>query len=405
MHASRYAAKHGKYAALYSIFCTHFLQNTQVFFSRDWLALVELSFRNFLAKAIQHLPLPTLLRFDSDRLQRTSLQKQVERLQTEIAGLRHQPPAPSKSKTAASPQQNPHRQQPQAGSAQPGAEAAVKDPVQERARPIKDDKASAPSTAPQAPSHGQHYFSEASKPNSASEASQLVQVDGHSKQDSASPADETAAERSAAKSLEQLESHIQPGWSASLTSLASSVLADSGAEAPPNQNAAVGEIFNLDTDVSSPRIVREQTQVSIQADSPHASLESAPPLPCRLPYGRSQVQGKPSNGKLQPTARLQPQKNEAEQDNFGRELAQHGTKAAISTGQPGSASELASRQESARGQPQAAVEQLASHDQGITCCSFSPSGQNLATASSDGVVRISAPASLQVCLLECTAQQ
>ena len=50
----------------------------QVFFSKEWLALVEASFRNFLAEAIQHLPLPTLLRFDTDRLQRQSLQKQVD---------------------------------------------------------------------------------------------------------------------------------------------------------------------------------------------------------------------------------------------------------------------------------------------------------------------------------------
>ena len=371
------------------------------------MALVELSFRDFLAEAIQHLPLPTLLRFDSDRLQRNSLQKQVERLQTEIAGLQHQPPAPSKNNTAASPRQGPqHRQQPQAGSAQPGTEQSIKNPGQQRSRPTKDDKASAPPTVPRAPLQRQHHSSDASKPTSASEVSQWVQVDGHSRQDLALPADETAAESSAAKShLKQAESQIQPSWSASFTSLASGVLADSGSETMSNPHTAADETLHFDTDASSPKPVPEQTQVPGQAGSSQANLEAAPSLSSRLPSEGSQGQRKPSNGRVQLATRFQPQTNEAEQDSFGRELAEHGSEAAILASQPGSAPETASRQESTRGQSQAAVEQLTSHDQGITCCSFSPSGQNLATASSDGVVRISAPASLQVCLLECTAHQ
>ncbi|KAL0054014.1 hypothetical protein WJX82_002400 [Trebouxia sp. C0006] len=94
----------------------------QVFFTKEWLTLVEASFRNFLAEAIQHLPPPALLRFDTDRLQRSALQKQVDSLQTENAGLRqqlavcgsspastmhHQPEAASKSVQPATPiQQN-----------------------------------------------------------------------------------------------------------------------------------------------------------------------------------------------------------------------------------------------------------------------------------------------------------
>lgn len=58
-----------------------------MYFSKDWGALVETSFRNFLREVVAQLPLPTLLRFNADRLRRQSLQRNAERLTAENAAL------------------------------------------------------------------------------------------------------------------------------------------------------------------------------------------------------------------------------------------------------------------------------------------------------------------------------
>jgi hypothetical protein len=57
----------------------------QVYFSADWAALVETSFRNFLSEVVSRLPLPAVLRFNADRRQRLALQAAVERLTLEAA--------------------------------------------------------------------------------------------------------------------------------------------------------------------------------------------------------------------------------------------------------------------------------------------------------------------------------
>jgi hypothetical protein len=49
---------------------------------------VEASLRNFLAEVVQQLPLPAILRFDTDRRLRVSLQRQCKQLQKENAELR-----------------------------------------------------------------------------------------------------------------------------------------------------------------------------------------------------------------------------------------------------------------------------------------------------------------------------
>ncbi len=59
----------------------------QVFFTKEWAQLVETSFRNFIAEVIQKLPLPAVLRFDTDRRLRVSLQHQCRQLQKEKARL------------------------------------------------------------------------------------------------------------------------------------------------------------------------------------------------------------------------------------------------------------------------------------------------------------------------------
>lgn len=49
---------------------------------------MEASFRNFLAEVLQQLPLPAVLRFDSDRRMRLSMQQQCKQLQKENAELK-----------------------------------------------------------------------------------------------------------------------------------------------------------------------------------------------------------------------------------------------------------------------------------------------------------------------------
>ena len=42
----------------------------QIYFTKPWKQLVEASFRNYMAEAVQQLPLPAILRFNADRKQR-----------------------------------------------------------------------------------------------------------------------------------------------------------------------------------------------------------------------------------------------------------------------------------------------------------------------------------------------
>lgn len=49
---------------------------------------MEASFRNFLAEAIEQLPLPAVLRFDADRQQRLELQEQCSSLRKQNVQLK-----------------------------------------------------------------------------------------------------------------------------------------------------------------------------------------------------------------------------------------------------------------------------------------------------------------------------
>lgn len=51
--------------------------SSQVYFSPEWASLLETSFRNFLAGVMRCLPLPAVLRFNTDRRLRLALQQQV----------------------------------------------------------------------------------------------------------------------------------------------------------------------------------------------------------------------------------------------------------------------------------------------------------------------------------------
>ena len=64
----------------------------QVYFTKPWRQLLEMSFRNFMTEAFQKLPLPAVLRFDTDRrirqVSRSILKETISRLSPKIAQLR-----------------------------------------------------------------------------------------------------------------------------------------------------------------------------------------------------------------------------------------------------------------------------------------------------------------------------
>ena len=57
---------------------------------------MEASFRNFLAEAIEQLPLPAVLRFDTDRQQRLELQEQCSSLRKQNVQLKQVCGSPSR---------------------------------------------------------------------------------------------------------------------------------------------------------------------------------------------------------------------------------------------------------------------------------------------------------------------
>lgn len=359
----------------------------QVYFSKDWLALVELSFRNFLAEAIEHLPLPTLLRFDTDRLQRSSLQKQVERLQTETADLKQQLSVCSKGNSAASDQQSTQRsqqhQQPRTHHATVNSHSDG--PVQHHIRPPQEGKAAAPPVAPKPELKRQHNSSDTSNMTSFAETRQWGLANGE--EDTQSSTANKVAEGSLDDNSHHLHpqagARITPRWSASLASLATSVLADSDTGTPQQQASAADEPQDSDVDASSLHSLQSDTQLSSQAGMSVATNENQV-RSARLSSG----QGNLATGQQQTAPPLQPQLSDAQPNKDSQ--SQHSSEADSLHRRTDDAETVLSSQSDP------AVEQLEGHDSSVTCCTFSPSGQNLATASTDGVVRISAPVSLQV---------
>ena len=357
-----------------------------MYFSKEWLPLVELSFRNFLAEAIEHLPLPTLLRFDTDRLQRSALQKQVERLQTETAGLRQQlAQFHNSSSDPANQQDTQHIQQHQQSSHKPSASRSD-NPVQHRFRSGPDSKAPAPPLASRQGLQSQNASSNAGNAASPAEHSERVFADGQENPQSPT-ANELAADDRNHYISSQADAHAKPRWSASLASLAASVLANAESGPPQQQAPAADASHSLDADTSSLHLHNTEPQLTSQAKSSEVVAEGADVQSAKPGSAQSTM----FMAKQRTPARRQRQLNDAEANNDSQHQGPEESPAGILHRQTDNATELAS---SSQNEPTA--EQLAGHDAGVTCCSFSPNGQNLATASADGVVRISAPASLQV---------
>lgn len=357
-----------------------------MYFSKEWLPLVELSFRNFLAEAIEHLPLPTLLCFDTDRLQRSALQKQVERLQIETAGLRQQLAGfRNSSMNAPNRQDTQQSQQHQQSNHEPKASRSD-DPVQHHFRSGHNSKAPAPAVATKQALLSQSAPSNACDTASIAEDSEWVLANGQENSQSPTANELAAADQNHSLSP-QADAHTKPRWSASLASLAASVLAN-GENGPPHRQApAAGESSSLDADVSSLHLHKSEPQLSSQADVSELIAEGADVQSAEPGSARDEL----SVNKQQTPARFQPQLSDAEVNRASQHQGQEDSRAGPRHRQTDNATELASS--NLHGP---AAEQLAGHDAGVTCCSFSPNGQNLATASTDGVVRISAPASLQV---------
>ena len=368
----------------------------QVYFSKDWLALVEVSFRNFLAEAIEHLPLPTLLRFDTDRLQRSSLQKQVERLQTETADLKQQLSGLSKSNTAPSDQQgtgkSQQHQQPRTHHLHDPIDSQFGSPMQPHIRPAQEGKAAAPPAAgPKPDRQRQHNSSDASNVGLAADTSQWDLADEQLRDfenAQSSKLDELAAEGSLDSGQHlhaEAAARIRPEWSASLATLASNVLADSDSGTLQQQASAAGKPLNPDT--SSLQSPNSEAHLLSQAGSSEVTAEGEHIESARSGSG----QGNSADSQQQTAARLPPQLSDPETNKDSHCHAQQRSEATTVHKRTDNASDMGSSSQS-----DPAAEQLAGHDDSVTCCSFSPNGQNLATASTDGVVRISAPASLQV---------
>lgn len=378
----------------------------QVFFSKEWLTLVESSFRNFLAEAIQHLPPPALLRFDTDRLQRSALQKQVDSLQTENAGLRQQLTASStaqNSQAAAAPahHNSQHRQQAKGSATSEVAATSTRSHAQHHrqlqqqpqqqqlVRVVPQQQAGGAAVAASPHQHSQEAELD-SQQGPASETSQWVLADGPQQeppsalQEAASFEDAETGDSQQALSLSSAD--LQPTWSASLSSMGAGVLAENSTGNPSQVNGGGDDTLSLDTETSSPRMIRQEAEP--HAELSHTQLDAATD---QLSSSQLQDQHLPSSSSQQPATPIQ-------QSGLSEQLHQSAAHNNRSVRGSDSAWESASlpRSSDASMDSSTTAEQLASHEQSITFCSFSPNGQNLATASSDGVVRISAPTSLQV---------
>ncbi|KAA6427061.1 MAG: hypothetical protein FRX49_02818, partial [Trebouxia sp. A1-2] len=382
----------------------------RVFFTKDWLTLVEASFRNFVAEAIQHLPPPALLRFDTDRLQRSALQKQVDSLQTENAGLRQQLAVRGSSESSQVPaaiaqQGKQHRSQDKRAAipetaAKPAHSRALfqqQQPPQpqQHVRTLPGQTAAYTMPAGLPHEHSQSTDLDSIQQGPASETSQWVLADGTQKEPLSrlqdAPSDISAQDIPAEDSQQALSlsnADLQPTWSASFTSLDANLLAENSSGTLSQLGAAGDDTLSLDTEASSPRMVRQDPQRQAEMSQAQSDVSSVQPLagPASIRHHQHEAAGE----FVQPATPTQ-------QNGSSQHLSQHVAINSRSTGGSERGPRAAQRQASSGAtlNGTASAEQLASHEQGITCCSFSPSGQNLATASSDGVLRISAPTTLQ----------
>lgn len=342
------------------------------------MGLVETSFRNLVSQGIQHLPLPGLLHFNTDRLERQALRKQVEELQSSNTQLKQQltcsqanPPATAHEEAQSGTQaqlQQAHRQPPstqhsRSAQAQPSVHSKL---VQART------KASKPSGAAPSPP----------KPISTSSRAQVLPAAATTHFPQSEGVDRPHADGAA--------SSTQHPAAASETQAASHQ-ADEAASLISEPQCSIGTAAAR-VDVNGSQGSQQTAMQGVSISGSLSDTRASNGTPSLLATTAANTGWQGSRHPLRQTSADQLSSSPRRANDMPAESS-HATDQArprsdlIANGSAGNAESSL----------QVAVEeQLEGHDHGITCCSFSPNGQNLATASSDGVVRIWAPESLEV---------
>lgn len=375
------------------------------------MGLVETSFRNLVSQGIQHLPLPGLLHFNTDRLERQALRKQIEELQASIHELKQQSVSKTGNLSATPPAQpSNHQQQPQASSR--GNLPNQHEPAasQERRQAQKDirshsnltqSKAAKPSSAAPPPPKP---ISTAIKPHHATKPTEAVVMQWELTHDrqagaAASLPSTTGQQATAhanigrtpdAEASSQASANASLGGTAELMStVADTTISDHLQGSQADTGLPYTEANGIHSTPQDERQAADTTGEKAQLPAAEAGspISTAAAAAAGWP-------GKPVSGHTS-LDHISLIKQEHLADTTTGSLATR-EQAASSTDTAGDAG---GSDEAQLNGLVTQEEQLLGHDHCISCCSFSPNGQNLATASTDGVVRIWAPESLQVFLI------
>ncbi|CAL8462386.1 g1919 [Coccomyxa elongata] len=327
----------------------------QVYFTKEWAQLVETSFRNFLAEALQKMPLPAVLCFDTDRQLRLSLQRQCRQLQKEKAQLEkrlHENPALAASES--------------------GRLSLVDHIVDDDYAPSTSSSLS-PGKHTTLPKEKRHDLKASQQQNSNQDRSSPRQLN-HAAKDGRSNALPSAT-LDARKGTPGQEVRRQLGQNHRRDA--------SFEEWAPNEPR---HLISLEAQPEGLPEAPSSSRASSSSDFEKSAIRQAAvdqstmsmaEAPQHFPSDASSCQAgrRSSSGMAPPT------------DRGGGELGS-------SSAEEGKISLLHRRlssAEDAKGNIVMQAEELTGHDSAVVAAAFSPGGQNVATADRDGVVRIWAP--------------
>lgn len=378
----------------------------QVYFTKDWMALVETSFRNLISQGIQHLPLPGLLHFNTDRLERQALRKQLEELQISSQLLKQQLSGSTASPSAApsdrsKPSTHQQHQVPlSADKLQPQNQPAVAQQLRKAQGNIpaqstllqvkaKSSRASSTSTSPPKPISTAVKNHDAQAPAMAGSIQWEAGNNGQAQDtllqsQAASKASSSMSEPDTAAAAASHASSSQGSATASMTG------AKQGSNVSTTPRMNVNGVQSSQDGALQPN----STQVSA-SDTAALTTSSTAELPAAAHSTTGQLSQAPARQTSFDVLPASAQQDPATTATGALPAFESAEASYESAADPGAADGAALKELVTKG------EELLGHHHAITCCSFSPNGQNLATASSDGVVRIWAPESLQVALLAC----
>ncbi|KAK9906425.1 hypothetical protein WJX75_001628 [Coccomyxa subellipsoidea] len=332
----------------------------QVYFTKEWAQLVETSFRNLLAEVIQKLPLPAVLRFDTDRRQRLSLQRQCRQLQKEKAQLEKML------------QQRLH-ESPVAAVSESGRLSLV-DHI------LDVDYAASTSTSPMPSTYTANAKGKRHEAGAGLQHTPTQNGGSLRQQDSAAVSGQQNAASLAAlgwgENAAVNEGYRQAGQNHRRD-------ASFGEWAPDRPVEESRPLISLEAQP-------EQLTEALSSDRASSNNESERSAVRRgaLDYsGRSPLE--PSHGLVDPIDRRPGASTQPPADHIASESR------STSTGDvSASLHRRFSSTDSGKGDLVMQAEELAGHDAAVVAAAFSPGGQNMATADRDGVVRIWAPQSL-----------